>query len=26
VTAQEEWDILYGDTHNPDGSPNLKKR
>jgi len=23
VTAQEEWDILYGDTHNPDGSPNL---
>jgi len=26
VTAQEEWDILYGDTHNPDGSPNIKKR
>ena len=23
VTAREEWDILYGDTHNPDGSPNL---
>jgi len=23
VTAQEEWDILYGDTHNPDGSPKL---
>ena len=26
VTAREQWDILYGDTHNPDGSPNLKKR
>lgn len=23
VTAREEWDILYGETHNPDGSPNL---
>ena len=23
VTAQEEWDILYGKTHNPDGSPKL---
>ena len=23
VTAQEEWDILYGDTHKPDGSPKL---
>ena len=24
VTAQEEWDILYGDTHNPDGTPDLE--
>ena len=23
VTAREEWDILYGETHNPDGSPKL---
>ena len=23
VTAREEWDILYGDTHNPDGTPKL---
>ena len=24
VTAREEWDILYGDTHNPDGTPDLE--
>ena len=24
VTAQEEWDVLYGDTHNPDGTPDLE--
>ena len=23
VTAREQWDILYGDTHNPDGTPKL---
>ena len=23
VTAREQWDILYGETHNPDGTPNL---
>jgi len=23
VTAREAWDILYGETHNPDGSPKL---
>ena len=23
VTAREEWDTLYGETHNPDGSPKL---
>ena len=23
VTAREEWDMLYGKTHNPDGSPDL---
>ena len=23
VTAREEWDMLYGETHNPDGSPKL---
>jgi len=24
VTAREEWDVLYGDTHNPDGTPDLE--